>query len=353
MKQVALIFGGPSAEHDVSLVSAKNIMEVLLQIPDITPHFLGVTRQGQWKMLSADELRQTSFQKPLNLDDCGKKVAWQMAHGRPLISDDDGQNIGPFDVAFPIIHGTYGEDGQLQTELEQLKLTYVGTPSEGCLNSFDKVRTKEILSHKQVPQVPYLFFEKDAAPSWSEVTDQLGSIVFIKPASMGSSIGISKVRNSDQYLLAIKEAQKHDSKILIEKALKVREIECALLQDDELHVTGMGEVIPNHEFYSYEAKYLDANGAQIVIPASVSPTLTREIQEIAKVCFIGLGCRDYARADFFIDDSGQVYFNEINTHPGFTSISQFPLLWQHEGVAYSDLIIKLLDQAIKRTSQSH
>jgi len=347
MKKLALIFGGPSAEHDVSLVSAKNIFQVLKEMSDIDVFLVGVTRTGVWKLIAAQDLMNTSFSNVINLDELGQVVKVILKNQEAYLSSSSSEHYGPLDVAFPIIHGTYGEDGVLQRLLNEYKIKFVGTDSKACQNSFDKALTKKILNDQGIPQVPYLSFDEQP-PAWQKVQDQLGLPLFVKPANMGSSIGISKVKNEEDYSKALLEAQKHDAKVVVEKGVKAREIECALLESDELQVSGLGEVIPHHEFYSYEAKYLDANGADIVIPANVDPEIAKKIQTMAKVCFKALGCRDYARADFFLDDNNNVFFNEINTHPGFTSISQFPMLWKQAGVTYPQLIKHLVHRALHR-----
>lgn len=348
MNQIALIFGGPSAEHDVSLVSAKNIFQVLNQL-NFKTSLLGVSRQKQWKLIKGDDLLQTDFINPIDLDKIGLPVQLTKTEDGVFIStnQDDGERIGPIDIAFPIIHGPYGEDGTLQAELNQLGLEFVGSDFLSCENSFDKAKTKQILSAANIPQVPYLTYSEDN-PVFNEVKERLGLPFFIKPANMGSSIGISKVKTEAEMMAAVADARIHDKKIVIERAVTAREIECALLDDNELKVSGLGEVKPHHEFYSYEAKYLDPNGAELVIPADVEPEVAEKIKETALECFRLLDCRDYSRADFFLTTEGHIYFNEINTHPGFTNISQFPMLWKQEGISYKDLILKLINQAMKR-----
>jgi D-alanine-D-alanine ligase len=295
---------------------------------------------------------KTSFQSPLDLNECGTPVELHRHAGHCQLKKVGSSEIHTLDLAFPIIHGPFGEDGELQKRLAELGLAYVGTGVQGCMNSFDKGLTKEILGQSSIPQVPYLSFQGEAL-SWPEVTRQLGTPLFIKPANMGSSIGISKVKTETDYLPALKAAREHDSKILIEKGIRARELECALLETDQgLKVTGLGEVIPRHEFYSYEAKYLDDKGADIVIPAKVDQKVIQSVQALAKQAFVALDCQDYARADFFMDETGAIYFNEINTHPGFTNISQFPMLWKQEGMSYPDLITHLLQRALRRAQTS-
>lgn len=348
MKHVALIFGGPSAEHDVSLVSAKNIFQALKDT-SLQIHLLGVTREGQWKLVRPEDLLSTSFQEPTNLEKAGIDIRLIKTGDSVFLqpSENSEEKVGPIDVAFPIVHGPYGEDGKLQAELNELGLEFVGSDFISCENSFDKEKTKKIIEELGVPQVPWLVFS-DENPNYNDIKEKLGLPFFVKPANMGSSVGISKVKNEKQFMTAIAEARIHDKKIVIEKAVIARELETALLETDQLTVAGVGELKPSHEFYSYEAKYLDPKGAEICIPADISEEIKIRIQDYAKRCFEGLGCRDYSRADFFLTSEGEVFFNEINTHPGFTSISLFPQLWDHEGIQYKDLIVLLLNQAEKR-----
>jgi D-alanine-D-alanine ligase len=350
MNHIALIFGGPSAEHDVSLFSAKNIFQVLDDTP-LKVSLLGVTRKKEWKLLQGEDLVKTDFVNPLDLENVGLSVELFKVENKVFIKGrgSSDEKIGPIEVGFPIIHGPYGEDGELQNELNQLGLPFVGSDFLSCENCFDKAKTKEILKEKKIPQVPYALFE-DTNPNFNDLVSQLGLPFFVKPANMGSSIGISKVKSEAELAPALAEARIHDKKIVIEKGVTAREIECALLEvDGELKVTGMGEVKPHHEFYSYEAKYLDPNGADLIIPAAVPEATVQEIQTLAKECFRSLDCRDFARADFFLAPEGQVFFNEINTHPGFTNISQFPKLWEQEGLTYKNLILQLIQNAEKRS----
>lgn len=348
MNHIALLFGGPSAEHDVSLVSAKSIFEVI-EGTQIKVSLVGVTRKGEWKLISSEELKSTSFQKNLDLEQCGFPVGLVNENEKVFLKSlGSEEKMGPIDLAFPIIHGPYGEDGKLQSELTDIGLPFVGTDFLGCEKAFDKHKTKDILKEQGISQVPYLVFEQDN-PSYENVKKELGLPFFVKPANMGSSIGISKVSKKEDFLQALADARIHDKKIIIEKGIKGRELETALLETTEgLKATTIGEIVPKHDFYSYEAKYLDDKGAELIIPAKVSDTERSEIQEVAKQAFQALGCRDYARADFFLSESGDIYFNEINTHPGFTSISQFPLLWKEEGMEYRDLILHLLKRAFER-----
>jgi D-alanine-D-alanine ligase len=350
IKTVALIFGGPSAEHDVSLVSAKNIYTQLKEIVEKVV-LLGVTKEREWKLIEESHLLSTNFEKPLDLTKVGTEVFLKYDGHKVLIYDQHGNHVSeePIDLAFPIIHGPYGEDGELQNMMSEWDLPFVGSASAGCAHAFDKGKTKNILKDEDVPQASFLIFEEET-PSFKEIEDELGLPVFVKPANMGSSLGISKVKSEQDWEKALSEAKKHDKKILVEKAIQnCREIECALLETESgLQVSGLGEIKPSHEFYSYDAKYIDPNGAELIIPAVVDAGIEQKIQDLAKKCFEKLGCRDYARADFFIDTNNEVFFNEINTHPGFTDISMFPSLWAHEGIKARELVSKLIDRAKER-----
>ncbi len=348
MKHVALIFGGPSAEHEVSLVSAKNIYQVLKET-SLEVSLIGITKNRVWKLIKGDDLLKTNFVTPLDLNKVGSEIKLFQNNNHIYIEDlhHRHKNPQPVEVAFPIIHGPFGEDGQLQIELNEIGLPFVGCDSLSCENSFDKGKTKTIMASKGIPQARFLTFT--TSPSFTEVKNQLGLPFFVKPANMGSSIGISKVKGEDSFQKAINDAFLHDSKIVIEESITGREIECALLEGPELKASGLGEVVPKHEFYSYEAKYLDPNGADLIIPAKLDQKISDQIRSLAIDCFKALGCRDYARADFFLTADHKIYFNEINTHPGFTNISQFPMLWKQEGVDYKTLILTLLNQAYSRS----
>ena len=348
MNSIAIVFGGPSPEHDVSIVSAKNVYQA---IADTQLHIflLGVTQQKKWKLLHNHDLVKHSFQSPIDLDSLGVEIKLIRENGQVFIhSLSSEEKLGPIDVAFPVCHGPFGEDGELQKIFDELKLEYVGSDAKSCEKCFDKVLAKEIISHTAIQQGPYIFCE-DSNPSFTEVQKKLQLPWFVKPANMGSSVGISKVASETEFIQALADARIHDHKIVIEQSIDGREIECAILQKgNETLASGTGEVVPTHEFYSYEAKYLDEKGADLIIPADLAPGLNEKIKITAIEAFRALSCRDFARVDFFVTREGQILLNEINTHPGFTNISQFPKLWQQEGVEYKDLILQLLSLAEKR-----
>lgn len=352
MSHVALIFGGPSAEHDVSLVSARNIYKALSQA-QVKTTCLGITKDKTWKLIKSEELLGTDFVNPLELENTGIEVQLSNDDGQIFLTSVSGseEKVGPIDLAYPIIHGPYGEDGKLQRDLNELGLDFIGSDFLACENAMDKAKTKDLIKANNIPQVPYLVFS-DENPNFSDIESQLGIPFFVKPANMGSSVGIAKVRTEAELQAAIAEARIHDKKIVIEKGVQAREIEFAVMEDDGIQITGPGEIKPNHEFYSYEAKYLDPNGAELIIPADVDPHLCSQMQQTAKDAFKALGCRDYARADFFLCDDRTFYFNEINTYPGCTGISLFPLLWKHEGQSFKEVVIKLINNVRKRKTDT-
>ncbi len=353
---IALIFGGPSTEHEVSLCSAKNIQEVLKNV-SFQVSLLAVTKKGVWRLIEDKDLEKTGFQNPLLVEDHGFEVELVSKENGVFICSKDREKKpdAPLDCVFPVIHGSFGEDGKLQSLLTELGLAFVGSNTSGCEKAFDKIKTKELIAQTEVPQVPYLSFV-DCQPDFDKLASQLGLPFFVKPARTGSSIGISKVMDQKSFSKAFLKAREYDKKILFEKAISGRELECAVLEDGEgnIRVTGLGEIrADKYGFYSYEAKYLDPDGAELVIPARVETGTVKRIQEYALTCFKKLDCRDYARADFFLSDKGEIFFNEINTHPGFTNISQFPLLWRQEGLGYKELMLTLIKRAVSRKKEDH
>ena len=344
MKSIALIFGGPSEEHTVSLVSAKNIFEVLKET-DLQVFPIGVTHKKEWKLIKGEELLKHDFQTPINLDDIGDKVLLvNKENSVQLISQADHKSMGTVDAAFPICHGPFGEDGKLQSFLEDIQLPFVGSSSLACSISLDKDKTKAMIKSTDVPQVPYIKLTEKLP--FKTLTQNLQLPWFVKPANLGSSIGISKVKSEEAYKEALDLAFKYDNKVVVEQGVTGQEVECAILEKEgKLLVTGTGEICPNHEFYSYEAKYIDPNGAQLIFPANITSEVVVKIQDYAKKAFKALGCRGYARVDFFVSEGGQIYFNELNTHPGFTNISMFPKLWEREGLSYKDLILQMIKEA--------
>lgn len=361
--RVAVLYGGRSAEHEVSLRSAANVIQYLdASRFEVIP--VGIDKQGNWflgKEIFANSLEHKKVSQ-LNADShtwftpewVGKpmeKPSRQAVMAKPA--------SGPlFDVVFPVMHGTLCEDGTLQGLLELADLPYVGCGVLASSIGMDKDVSKRLALHAGIPVAPYLVIKHDkwqhqADLFCEQVEKELGYPVFVKPANTGSSIGITKVKTQSTLRAAIDEALRFDTKVLVEKALSVIELEIGVLESlqdnaDPL-VSVVGEIRPRHEFYSYDAKYVDEHGAELLIPAPVSEAVKEKARAMAKDVFRILECDGMARVDLFLDkESQQLYFNEINTIPGFTQISMYPKLMGASGVSYPDLLTHLVHLAIRK-----
>ncbi len=249
------------------------------------------------------------------------------------------------DVFFPIVHGTYGEDGSLQGLFELLDVAYVGAGVLGSAVGMDKDVMKRLLLQAKIRVADYVVLRK------GEEHRKLKFPVFVKPANMGSSVGISKARNKPELQKAISMAFEYDTKILIEEAVSGQEVECAVLGNEKPEASVVGEIIPKREFYDYQAKYVDENGAELIIPARLSKKLAKKVRDSAKRAYLALECLGMARVDMFVTAGGKVIVNEINTLPGFTSISMYPKLWEASGLEYPELIDRLIELALERKKE--
>jgi D-alanine-D-alanine ligase len=267
-----------------------------------------------------------------------------------LSPENHGLVNGPaLDVVFPILHGPFGEDGTVQGLLKLADIPFVGADVLGSAIGMDKDVMKRLLRDAGI-KIGNFFTLKDheQIPAFASVEVVLGRPFFVKPSNMGSSVGISKVHEEGEYAAALKYAFQYDHKIIIEEYIRGREIECSVLGNEEPIASEAGEVIPSHEFYSYDAKYLDENGAALEIPARLGTQTKKRIKELAIKTFQVLCCEGLARVDFFLKDNDEVFVNEINTIPGFTKISMYPKLWEASGISYSDLITRLIELAVSR-----
>lgn len=349
--RVAILFGGKSPEHEVSLQSAKNVIEAIDK-EKYEIILAGIDKSGRWY---SGELPQfISYAENPKL----AKLA-SAKNGLAIVPGDSGKklvdfsgknNIGKIDVVFPVLHGSFGEDGTVQGLLKLVDVPFVGAGVLGSAVGMDKDVQKRLLRDAGVPSAKFVVIrrEEKSSASYEGLATELGSPFFIKPANLGSSVGVHKVRNEDQFKESIHDAFLYDSKILAEEYIKGRELECAVLGNDRPEASLVGEVIPRHEFYSYEAKYLDENGAVLEIPAKIAAEAMENIRDLATRAFKALCCEGMARVDFFLRDDGSILVNEINTIPGFTKISMYPKLWEASGVSYSKLIDKLIKLAIER-----
>jgi D-alanine-D-alanine ligase len=351
--RVGILFGGRSSEHEISLRSARSVVQALDR-RRFTPTLIGIDHQGRWHVLSDEEFLAITNANLPALTDGGPEVMLP-----PSPSDGELLEMVPrtpldrLDVVFPILHGAFGEDGTVQGLLELANIPYVGAGVLGSAIGMDKDVQKRLLRDAQIPIVP---FAAIAQRQWQSAPEDarraavaLGYPVFVKPANAGSSVGVSKVKHDAELADAITAAFAYDTKILIEKGLDAREIECSVLGNETPEASLPAEVCPQAEFYSYRAKYIDEHGATFEIPAKLSVTQTAAVRGLAVRTFQVLSCEGMARVDFFIDRHDHtLYVNELNSIPGFTSISVYPKLWEVSGLSYTDLISRLIDLAIER-----
>jgi D-alanine-D-alanine ligase len=354
--RVGILFGGRSAEHEVSLQSAKNIYEAIDK-DKFEPVLIGIDKSGKWYFLNEDDfLVNGEDPKKIKLNPHGIPAALMpQPPGKIITFETRAAGGGPVndsisvDVIFPILHGPFGEDGTVQGLLKLAGLPFAGTSVLGSALGMDKDVTKRLLNEAGIRTAKYITLHNyDDIPSYNDVTAKLRPPLFVKPANMGSSVGINKIHNESEYKTFIKEAFLYDTKIILEEFISGREIECAVLGNEEVIASVPGEIKPTHEFYSYDAKYLDENGAALEIPAKLPPDIITEIQTTAIKTFKALCCEGLSRVDFFLGNNGKLYVNEINTMPGFTKISMYPKLFALSGISYSDLITRLIELAIAR-----
>jgi D-alanine-D-alanine ligase len=359
--RVAVLYGGRSAEHEVSIRSAANVIQHLDKSRyEVIP--VGIDREGNW-FLGQDVFEHSLEQQNVSMlphqDSAWFVPGWIGSPSETKHQMTMKANRPHFDVVFPVVHGTLCEDGTLQGLLEVAGLPYVGCGVLASSVGMDKDVAKRLVAHAGVNVGPYVTVKKEhwqtrPAAVVQEIEQAITFPVFVKPANTGSSIGINKVKSSEQLAVALDEAFEFDTKVLIEKALNVTELEVAALEslepDVEPIMSVVGEIKPTHEFYSYDAKYLDEHGATLLIPAASVPNeICVEAQQIARKIFLSLECEGMARVDLFYDnDSKQIYFNEINTIPGFTKISMYPKLMDASGITYSELLTHLVELALKR-----
>ena len=349
--RVALLFGGKSAEHEVSLQSARNVFEAIdKQKFDVV--LIGIDRNGKWHLNDTqDFLINADAPDQIALKQGSGNLALIPGEESHVIMDvHSNDNIGHIDVAFPVLHGPFGEDGTVQGLLKLADIPCVGSGILGSAAAMDKDVMKRILAQAGVPQARFLschYSEKNEL-SYSEVEQQLGIPFFVKPANLGSSVGIRKVHDQAEFQPALNLAFEYDNKIVVEEAIEGREIECSVLGNADPVASLPGEVIAHHEFYDYDAKYLDKDGAGFQIPAQIDQDAIRQIQELAIKSFRALCLSGMARADFFLKPTGDVLVNELNTIPGFTRISMYPKLWEASGISYTRLIDRLIHLALEK-----
>jgi D-alanine-D-alanine ligase len=354
--RVAVIFGGQSGEHDVSLRSAQTVLAALNGDRfEAVP--IGVTRDGQW-LTGTDPMAQLTASSPLfALEGPAEPDTETLEIAVSSTSQNLPSGLGAdIDVVFPVLHGPMGEDGTVQGLLELAGIPFVGSGVLGSALAMDKAMAKLVLQQHGIPQAPWLLvnrrdWERDSGAVAEKIGNELGYPCFIKPANMGSSVGVTKVHNPTELGAAIDLAGRLDRRIVAEKGLRVRELEVSVLGNDNPVASVVGEVVSVNEFYDYSAKYVE-EGSELIVPAGIPAGVQREIQRIAVEAFVALDLAGLARADFFLDlDTGQVLLNEVNTMPGFTSISMYPRLWEASGVSLPELVERLLQLALERSRE--
>jgi D-alanine-D-alanine ligase len=373
-KRIAVIFGGQSSEHEVSRASAESVLKNI-DSDKYEVEMLGITKDGRWlsydgpveligtggwqALAEARAHLQSGNKGLLNSGEGDEKpvnslsVADSSARGilKAAGAEKEGKKI---DVVFPVLHGCNGEDGTLQGLLELAGLPYVGCGVLGSALGMDKGFAKIVFEKEGIPQGKYIVFTRkqlsqDEGSLVSRVEALMTYPCFVKPSNAGSSVGVSKAHNRQELAAALQFAARYDRRILVEEYIDGRELECAVLGNDEPVASAVGEVVPCNEFYDYEAKYNSGDSSTVIIPAGISDELTQKIREYAVRAFKALDLSGLARVDFFVHkDTGEVFINEVNTLPGFTSISMYPKLWAASGIPYSKLIEKLIELAEER-----
>lgn len=347
--RVAVIYGGRSTEHEISILSAKNIVSSMPK-DKYDPILIGIDKEGQWlSQHESIELIDTTDPSTVKLaDQSSPVIISQNTDDHKIIHAETFNPIGQVDVIFPVLHGTYGEDGAIQGFAKLANLPCVGPSILGSAIGMDKEVMKRLIRDSDIKNAPFVTLRKSNKKDYSykKISETLGQELFIKPVNMGSSVGVSYIDNEAKYQDAIDHAFIFDNKVIIEKRIYGREIECAILGNDDPIASIPGEVIPKTGFYSYESKYIDENGANLEIPAKLTKEQVSRIQDLAIKTYQCLECSGMARVDMFMTKDGALYINEINTIPGFTDISMYPTLWKISGISNNELIDRLIELAI-------
>ncbi len=350
---VAIIFGGNSSEHNVSEISAESIVKNI-STQKYNIYLIGITKSGEWFLFEGDmnEISRCRWERC----DKNKKIHFSSdssVRGIIVKNKDGSCNIVKLDVVIPVLHGKNGEDGTIQGLLELSGIPYVGCGVMSSAACMDKIITNSVLSYNGINKPIFHWFSKyDFEKYESKCIEQTEKIIktypmFVKPANAGSSVGISKVKNQKELIEGIKKALYEDERVLIEKAVVGRELECAVLGNNDLLVSSIGEIIPSNEFYDYEAKYLNMS-SRTKIADDLSLSTIKEIQSTALQAYKIMGCKGLSRVDFFLESgTDKVFLNEINTFPGFTSISMYPQLMNEKGIEFSPLLDKLINLALE------
>lgn len=338
-KTIAILYGGRSVEHGVSINSARNIFQ-FIDKKKFKPVLIGISENGDW-YLTRDV--SSKIKK-------GERLSLRLSAAKPVF-ETKKKKFTP-DIVFPVLHGTDGEDGSIQGLLKAMGLPMIGTGVLGSAMSMNKLIAKKLLKEAGLPVADFLhFFYADRKRlKFEKIEEKLGLPFMVKSASLGSSVGVSKVKSKNDFEKAVAEGFRYDDCILVEKFIKGREIECAVLGNAPAKASLPGEIVisKNYEFYTFDAKYVDQEAVKIEVPANLNAAISKRIQEVSLAAFQTLACEDFARVDLFLAADGDVYVNEINTIPGFTNSSMFPMMWKERGISFTDLITKLAELAEER-----
>ncbi|MEX1241261.1 MAG: D-alanine--D-alanine ligase family protein [Cyclobacteriaceae bacterium] len=340
-KKVAILYGGRSVEHGVSVNSARNIFDNINK-DRFEPLPIGITKAGQW-YLTSGVAKDVGQGKALGL------ILDAQSPGFILVSSGDRIKA---DIVFPVLHGTDGEDGSIQGMIKAMDIPMVGTGVLGSAISMNKIIAKRLMKDAGLPVTNYVSFhytEKDKI-DFKAIKKTLAVPFMVKSASLGSSVGVSKVKNEAAFKKAVEEAFRYDDSILMEEFITGREIECAILGNHPAEASYPGEIVisSKYDFYTFDAKYVDPEAVRIDVPAKIDGKIAEKVRDICVRAYKTLCCEDFARVDLFLTEQGKIYINEINTIPGFTNSSMFPMMWQERGLGFTDLISKLLDLAQER-----
>ncbi|HMG90384.1 MAG TPA: D-alanine--D-alanine ligase family protein [Chryseolinea sp.] len=344
-KKVAILYGGRSVEHAVSVNSARNIFE-FLDKNLFEPVPIGISKEGQW-FIKSEVNKEIENGDPIGLTLHPGNPEFILLSGKPSVK---------VDIIFPVLHGTDGEDGSIQGLIKAMDLPMVGTGVLGSSLSMNKIVAKRLLREAGLPVTDFMTFnfeDKDDI-SFKKISKKLGLPFMVKSASLGSSVGVTKVKSKKDFKRAVDEAFKYDNEMLAEEFITGREIECAVLGNYPAESSKPGEIVisKKYDFYTFDAKYVDPDAVRIDVPARLPKTIVAKVRKISKKAYEALHCEDFSRVDLFLDKRGKIYINEINTIPGFTNSSMYPMMWKERGVSFSDLITRLLNLALERYDRS-
>ena len=339
--RVGLLYGGKSVEHEISLRSARNVYEQMDR-SKFDPVLVGITKDGKWHLVD-------SMDQPIS---SGRSISLSLGHSDHTFSSTTGPGSGKLDVVFPVLHGTDGEDGSIQGLLQAADIPCTGSDVLGSSVAMDKHISKQLLQKEGIPTCRFVAISQggEVEISYDQIVSEVGLPFMVKPISLGSSVGVTKINNEQQFEQALTDTLQYDQGLLAEEFISGRELECAILGNQEAKSSDPGEIIisPKYDFYSYDAKYEDPDAVEIKVPATLEQDIKESIKALCLKSYQVLRCNDFARVDLFLTADNGIYINEINTIPGFTNSSMFPSLWAQHGIDYSSLITKIIELALER-----